>query len=137
MSGILEQLMAKADVLIEALNENTKARLAGAGDAPAATTAAAAAEPAKRGRPTKAAAETPAGPKTTEADLVAKFDEIKGTDTEKRMPALKKIIADAGFASLKELRMAPAKFDEVMAALTTYEQSLTASTAATDEDDDL
>jgi hypothetical protein len=136
MSGILEQLMAKADVLIDALNENTKARLAGTGDAPAATTAAAA-EPAKRGRPAKPAAETPAGPKTTEADLVAKFDEIKGTDTEKRMPALKKIIADAGFASLKELRMAPAKFDEVMAALTAYEATLTAPAAATDEDDDL
>jgi hypothetical protein len=132
MSGILEQLMSKADVLIEALNENTKARLAGAGDAPAA--AATAAEPAKRGRPTTKAKEEPASPKTTEAALVAKFEELKGTDTATRMPRLKKIIADSGFATLAELRQTPAKFDEVMTALEAYETELSASATADDDD---
>jgi len=129
MSGIFEQLLEKADVLIAALNENTKARLAGDA-APAAD------KPAvKRGA--NKAADKPAdtGPKTTEAELVAKFEELKATDTEKRMPALKKIIADLGFASLKELRVTPPKFDEAMEKLQAYEATLAAEPAA--EDDDL
>ena len=128
MSGIIEQLMSKMDVMIETLNENTKARLAGGNDA------APAADKPKASRATKTAT-ADAGPKTSEAELVAKFEEIKGTDTEKRMPALKKIIADQGFASLKELRMTPAKFDATMAALVAYEATLGDTT--TDEDDDL
>lgn len=135
MSGILEQIMGKMDTLIEKLSANTQssldllAAMKDGGAAPAAATE----KPKATGRATTKK-EEPAS-KTTEAELVAAFERIKGTDTEKRMPALKKIIADAGFASLKELRQVPAKFDETMAALTAYEASLSAAPA--DADDDL
>lgn len=146
MSGILEQLMGKMDTMIANLSEynDTNRQLlellkAGKGGAATGDGAVVENKPATTGRGRAKAAEPKAesGPKTTEAALKAKFDELKSTDTEARMPKLKKVISDAGFANLKELLGAPAKFDEAMAALEALETEFNATPAAAEDDDDL
>lgn len=126
--GILEDLQAKMDLLIVALNENTKAGIVG-------TSTGAATDKPKATRTAKPKDEAP---KIDEATLVAKFDSIKGDGKDADiMTRLKGIIAGAGFASLKELRMAPAKFDETFAALEAFEVELITAASATEADDDL
>ena len=123
--GMMETLFEKMDSMISHLAENNKLRAAEAGAAPAA----------EKAKPGRKPAEKAAGPVHTEAELVAKFEQIKAD--VKNVPALKALIdkvVGTPKSTLPQLRQMPEKFDEAYAELESLEASLAETDAAADDD---
>ena len=124
-------LEQKLDELIPALAKHTEAltsAIAALAANGVATTPATVAKPAGKGKTAAAAAPVNAH---TQEEVTAKFDTLKGDKAN--LPGLKKVIADLGFAALKDLLADPTKHDAAFDALEAFEATLTA-TAEPDDD---